>query len=152
MNWLVTGGAGYIGAHVVSAMQESGDGVVVLDDLSTGDRCRIPGVPLVVGSLLDGELVARTIRDSGVHGVVHIAGKKQVEESVRRPLFYYRENVEGLRTLLQAATEEGVSSLVFSSSAAVYGASDVELVDERTECRPVNPYGTTKLVGERMIA
>jgi UDP-glucose 4-epimerase len=152
MVWLVTGGAGYIGAHVVSAMQETGDEVVVLDDLSTGDRRRIPGVPLVVGSVLDGELVARTIRDSGVQGVVHIAARKQVAESVRRPLFYYRENVEGLRTLLQAATEADVSSFVFSSSAAVYGAPDVDLVDERTECRPVNPYGSTKLVGERMIA
>ncbi len=152
MIWLVTGGAGYIGAHVVLAMQETGEEVVVLDDLSTGDRRRIPGVPLVVGSLLDGELVARTIRDWGVQGVVHIAGRKQVAESVRRPLFYYQENVEGLRTLLQAATEAGVSSLVFSSSAAVYGSPDVDLVDERTECRPVNPYGTTKLVGERMIA
>ncbi|MBB3087074.1 UDP-glucose 4-epimerase GalE [Geodermatophilus sabuli] len=151
MTWLVTGGAGYIGAHIVSAMRETGEEVVVLDDLSSGDRQRIPGVPFVTGSVLDADLVARTVADHGVHGVVHVAAKKQVEESVRRPLYYYRENVEGLRTLLEAATGAGVGSLIFSSSAAVYGAPDVDVVHEDTDCRPVNPYGTTKLVGERMV-
>jgi UDP-glucose 4-epimerase len=151
MTWLVTGGAGYIGAHVVAAMRRKGVDVVVLDDLSTGDPARLGDVPLVRGSVLDSALLDDVIRSHGVRGVVHIAAKKQVEESVRRPLFYYRENVEGLRTLLEAATAGGVASFVFSSSAAVYGAPDVDVVDERTECRPVNPYGTTKLVGERMI-
>src|SRR4051794_1999694 len=151
MTWLVTGGAGYIGAHVVSALRGAGEEVVVLDDLSTGDRDRIPGVPLVAGSVLEDALVARAIQEFDVDGIVHIAAKKQVEESVRRPLLYYRENVEGLRVLLKAATEAGVASLVFSSSAAVYGSPDVELVREDAPCRPVNPYGTTKLVGERMI-
>src|SRR3712207_5747392 len=151
MTWLVTGGAGYIGAHVVAAMRDDGRDVVVVDDLTSGDPSRIEGVPLVVGSVLDQPLLERTMREHAVTGVVHIAAKKQVEESVRRPLFYYRENVEGLRTLLEAATAGGVTSFVFSSSAAVYGAPVVEVVDERTECRPVNPYGTTKLVGERMI-
>ena len=152
MAWLVTGGAGYIGAHIVSAMHEAGDEVVVLDDLSSGDAARIPGVPLVVGSVLDRDLVAATIHEHGVRGVVHVAARKQVEESVRRPLFYYRENVEGLRVLLEAATESGVRSFLFSSSAAVYGAPDVDVVDESTQTCPVNPYGTTKLVGERMVA
>ncbi len=152
MTWLVTGGAGYIGAHVVAAMREAGEAVVVLDDLSTGDADRVPGTPLVVGSVLDGDLVSRTLREHGVTGVVHLAAKKQVEESVRLPLLYYRENVEGLRVLLEQAVSAGVGSLVFSSSAAVYGMPDVDLVDEDTECRPVNPYGTTKLAGERMIA
>jgi len=152
VTWLVTGGAGYIGAHVVLAMREAGERVVVLDDLSTGDAGRIPGVPLVVGSVLDGPLVRRTLRERRVTGIVHVAAKKQVEESVRRPLFYYRQNVEGLRVLLEEAGEAGVTDLVFSSSAAVYGAPDVDLVREDTECRPVNPYGTTKLAGERMIA
>ena len=151
MTWLVTGGAGYIGAHVVAAMRQAGEAVVVLDDLSTGDAGRIPGTPLVVGSVLDGDLVGRTLREHGVTGVVHVAAKKQVEESVRLPLLYYRENVEGLRVLLEQAVEAGVASLVFSSSAAVYGMPDVDLVGEDTECRPVNPYGTTKLVGERMV-
>ncbi|RBY75319.1 UDP-glucose 4-epimerase GalE [Geodermatophilus sp. TF02-6] len=151
MTWLVTGGAGYIGAHVTAAMRQAGDEVVVVDDLSTGDRARIPGVPLVVGSVLDGPLLRRTIREHGVCGVVHVAAKKRVEESVRRPLFYYRENVEGLRVLLEEALAAGVGFLVFSSSAAVYGMPDIDLVREDTECRPVNPYGTTKLIGERMI-
>ncbi len=151
MTWLVTGGAGYIGAHVVAAMREAGEAVVVLDDLSTGDPDRLSGTTLVVGSVLDGDLVGRTVRQHGVSGVVHVAAKKQVEESVRVPLLYYRENVEGLRVLLEQVVAAGVGSLVFSSSAAVYGMPDVDLVDEDTECRPVNPYGTTKLVGERMV-
>jgi UDP-glucose 4-epimerase len=152
MNWLVTGGAGYIGAHVVAAMREAGEPVVVLDDLSSGDPARIPGATLVEGSVLDQALLTRVIRDESITGVVHIAAKKQVEESVRRPLLYYRENVEGLRTLLEAGTENGVEALVFSSSAAVYGAPDVDLVTEETPTLPVNPYGTTKLIGERMIS
>ena len=152
MTWLVTGGAGYIGAHVVASMVSSGEAVVVVDDFSTGERSRVPeGVPVVTGTVLDGAVVVRTIREHGVQGIVHIAAKKQVEESVRRPLHYYRENVEGLRVLLEAASEADVNSFVFSSSAAVYGAPDVETVTEDTDCHPVNPYGTTKLVGERMI-
>jgi UDP-glucose 4-epimerase len=152
MTWLVTGGAGYIGAHVVAAMCDGGMPVVVLDDLSTGDRRGISGTPLVEGSVLDRSLVERTLREHAIVGVVHIAGKKQVEESILDPLLYYRENVEGLRRLLEAVTAAGVGSFVFSSSAAVYGAPDVDLVREDTDCRPVNPYGQTKLVGERMVA
>ncbi|MFW3172986.1 UDP-glucose 4-epimerase GalE [Geodermatophilus sp. CPCC 206100] len=151
MTWLVTGGAGYIGGHIVSAMREGGQEVVVLDDLSSGDPARIPGTPLVHGSVLDAGRVAQTLREHDVRGVVHVAAKKQVEESVHRPLYYYRENVEGLRVLLEAATEAGVGSFIFSSSAAVYGSPDVDVVDEDTPCLPVNPYGTTKLVGERMV-
>ena len=152
MTWLVTGGAGYIGAHVVAAMCDGGEQVVVLDDLSTGDPSRIEGVPLIEGSVLDQPLVERTLREHGVTGVVHIAAKKSVDESVREPLFYYRENVEGLRRLLEAMTATGVGAVVFSSSAAVYGAPDVDLVREDTDCRPVNPYGQTKLIGEHMLA
>jgi UDP-glucose 4-epimerase len=96
--------------------------------------------------------VARTVREHGVRGVVHLAAKKQVEESVRQPLRYYRENVEGLRALLETVTAAGVTQFVFSSSAAVYGAPDVDLVDEGTACLPVNPYGRTKLIGEQMLA
>jgi UDP-glucose 4-epimerase len=149
---LVTGGAGYIGAHVVGAMREAGEDVVVLDDLSSGDQERIDGVPVVVGSVLDGELVATALREHAIRGVVHLAGKKQVEESVRRPLYYYRENVEGLRVLLEAVADAGVESFVFSSSAAVYGAPALEMVPESAECEPVNPYGRTKLIGEQMVA
>ncbi|RFU21291.1 UDP-glucose 4-epimerase GalE [Geodermatophilus marinus] len=151
MAWLVTGGAGYIGAHVVDAMRQAGEDVVVLDDLSTGDAARIPGVDLVVGSVGDAGLLTRLLAGRAVEGVVHVAAKKQVEESVRDPLLYYRENVAGLVTLLEAVTAAGVPSFVFSSSAAVYGAPDVDLVTEATDCRPVNPYGETKLVGERVV-
>lgn len=147
----MTGGAGYIGAHVVSAMREADEPVVVLDDLSSGSAARIPGVPLVTGSVLDGSLVRCTLEQHRVSGIVHIAAKKQVEESTRRPLHYYRENVEGLRVLLEEAVSAGVRHLVFSSSAAVYGMPDVDLVHEDVDCRPVNPYGETKVVGERMI-
>jgi UDP-glucose 4-epimerase len=156
MTWLITGGAGYIGAHVVRAMLDAGEEAVVYDDLSTGIAERVPeGVPLEIGSTLDGERLARVVRDRGVTGVVHLAAKKQVGESVELPLHYYRENVEGLRTLLAAVTDAGVASFVFSSSAAVYGmpsaARDGALVTEDTPCAPMSPYGETKLVGEWLV-
>ncbi|WP_316779067.1 UDP-glucose 4-epimerase GalE [Streptomyces sasae] len=152
MTWLITGGAGYIGAHVVRAMTEAGERTVVYDDLSTGVAGRLPeDVPLVTGSTLDGEKVARALAEHEVTGVVHLAAKKQVGESVERPLHYYHENVEGLRVLLQAVTEAGVPSFVFSSSAAVYGMPDVELVTEETPCAPMSPYGETKLAGEWLV-
>ncbi|MEV0323513.1 UDP-glucose 4-epimerase GalE [Streptomyces sp. NPDC050658] len=154
MTWLITGGAGYIGAHVVRAMTEAGERAVVYDDLSSGITERVPeGVPLVVGSTLDGDLLARTLADHEVTGVVHLAAKKQVGESVEQPLRYYRENVEGLRTLLQAVTDAGVASFVFSSSAAVYGMPSTKngLVTEETPCLPMSPYGETKLAGEWLV-
>lgn len=152
MTWLITGGAGYIGAHVVRAMTEAGERTVVYDDLSSGIAERVPdGVPLVVGSVLDGERVARALTGHGVTGVVHLAAKKQVGESVERPLEYYRDNVEGLRVLLEAVTAAGVPSFVFSSSAAVYGVPDVEVVTEETPCEPISPYGETKLAGEWLV-
>lgn len=156
MTWLITGGAGYIGAHVVRAMSDAGMRAVVYDDLSTGIAGRVPdGVPLVVGSTLDGERVARVLRDHEVTGVVHLAAKKQVGESMDHPLHYYRENVEGLRVLLDAVTAAGVPSFVFSSSAAVYGmpsaARDGALVTEDTPCVPMSPYGETKLAGEWLV-
>ncbi|MGV9252786.1 UDP-glucose 4-epimerase GalE [Streptomyces sp. NPDC003697] len=152
MTWLITGGAGYIGAHVVRAMTAAGERAVVYDDLSTGRADRVPeGVPLVVGSTLDGERVARALAGHDVTGVVHLAAKKQVGESVERPLHYYRENIEGLRVLLDAVTAAGVTSFVFSSSAAVYGMPGVELVTEETPCAPLSPYGETKLAGEWLV-
>ncbi|MBZ9643263.1 UDP-glucose 4-epimerase GalE [Streptomyces sp. PSKA30] len=152
MTWLITGGAGYIGAHVVRAMTEAGEQAVVYDDLSTGVAERVPdGVPLVVGSTLDGELLGRVLTEHSVTGVVHLAAKKQVGESVDLPLHYYRENIEGLRVLLEAVTAAGVPSFVFSSSAAVYGMPDVHLVTEETPCAPMSPYGETKLAGEWLV-
>ncbi|MER5303618.1 UDP-glucose 4-epimerase GalE [Streptomyces lasiicapitis] len=149
MTWLITGGAGYIGGHVVRAMTEAGERAVVYDDLSSGIAERLPeDVPLVVGSTLDADLVARTLADHAITGVVHLAAKKQVGESVEQPLRYYRENVEGLRVLLEAIADAEVPSFVFSSSAAVYGMPDVDLVTEDTPCLPMSPYGETKLAGE----
>ncbi|WP_317443660.1 UDP-glucose 4-epimerase GalE [Streptomyces collinus] len=152
MTWLITGGAGYIGAHVVRAMTEAGERTVVYDDLSTGIAERVPDdVPLVRGSTLDGEGLARTLAEHEVTGVVHLAAKKQVGESVDRPLDYYRENVEGLRVLLEAVTQADVAAFVFSSSAAVYGMPDVDVVTEETPCLPLSPYGETKLAGEWLV-
>jgi UDP-glucose 4-epimerase len=150
MTWLVTGGAGYIGAHVVRALVQDGRDAVALDDLSTGTRERVdPRARFVQGSLLD-----RTVLDAvlpGVTGVVHIAAKKQVGESVAEPLHYYRENVDGLLTLLEACRDHGVEQVVFSSSAATYGMPDVDLVTEDTPKAPLSPYGETKLVGEWLL-
>ncbi|WP_327355669.1 UDP-glucose 4-epimerase GalE [Streptomyces sp. NBC_01304] len=152
MTWLITGGAGYIGAHVVRAMTEAGEQAVVYDDLSTGVAERVPaGVPLVRGSVLDRELLDRTIAEHGITGVVHLAGKKQVGESVELPLHYYHENIEGLRVLLAAVAAAGVGSFVFSSSASVYGMPDIDLVTEDTPCAPMSPYGETKLAGEWLV-
>lgn len=152
MTWLITGGAGYIGAHVVRAMTEAGERAVVYDDLSTGVAERVPpGVPLVTGSTLDADPLSRALAEHEVSGIVHLAAKKQVGESVEQPLRYYHENVEGLRVLLAAAVEAGVASFVLSSSAAVYGMPDVDLVTEETPCLPMSPYGETKLAGEWLV-
>ncbi|MFB7270985.1 UDP-glucose 4-epimerase GalE [Streptomyces sp. NPDC056244] len=152
MTWLITGGAGYIGAHVARAMAAAGERAVVLDDLSTGVPERIPaGIPLVRGSLLDRAAVDRTLREHEVTGVVHLAAKKQVGESVEQPLRYYRENLHGLTVLLEGVVAAGVRRFLFSSSAAVYGVPDVELITERTPAVPINPYGETKLAGEWLV-
>ncbi|MDF3302747.1 UDP-glucose 4-epimerase GalE [Streptomyces tropicalis] len=152
MAWLITGGAGYIGAHVTRVMNGAGEQVVALDDLSAGHAGRLPqGVPLVHGSYLDGALLGRVCAEHGVTGVVHLAARKQVAESVAQPERYYRENVGGLVTLLEAVAEAGVGRMLFSSSAAVYGNPDVDLITEDTPCVPVNPYGETKLAGEWLV-
>ncbi|WP_327421016.1 UDP-glucose 4-epimerase GalE [Streptomyces sp. NBC_01527] len=152
MTWLITGGAGYIGAHVVRAMTGAGEKVVVLDDLSTGIPDRLPAdVPLVRGSASDRALLDRVLAEHAVTGVVHLAAKKQVGESVEKPLLYYRENVSGLAVLLEAVVAAGVQRFVFSSSAAVYGVPDAELITEETPCAPINPYGETKLAGEWLV-
>ncbi|MEV5509942.1 UDP-glucose 4-epimerase GalE [Streptomyces orinoci] len=152
MTWLITGGAGYIGAHVARSMLEAGERVAVLDDLSSGLPGRLPGdVPLVHGSVLDRPVLDRAFAELGVTGVVHLAAKKQVGESVEQPLRYYRENLHGLTVLLEAVVAAGIPSFVFSSSAAVYGMPDVELVTEETPCVPINPYGQTKLAGEWLV-
>lgn len=152
MSFLVTGGAGYIGAHVVHAFAEAELDAVVIDDLSSGHREFVgDGVPFVEGTILDADLVRRTIVEHGVTGVVHLAGYKYAGVSVTRPLHTYEQNVTGTATLLAAMAAEGVEQLVFSSSAAVYGTPDVALVTEATATHPESPYGESKLIGEWLL-
>ncbi|GAA2581958.1 UDP-glucose 4-epimerase GalE [Microbacterium binotii] len=152
MTWLVTGGAGYIGAHVVRALTAAGLAPVVLDDLSSGHAAFVPeGVPFVRGSILQRDLVEQTLRQYEVAGVIHVAGYKYAGVSVKRPLHTYEQNVEGTRVVLAAMAAAGVDKLVFSSSAAVYGTPDVPLVVEDLPKRPASPYGESKLIGEWLI-
>ncbi|MER5930616.1 UDP-glucose 4-epimerase GalE [Streptomyces sp. NPDC002054] len=152
MTFLITGGAGYIGSHVVRAMLLAGEKVVVFDDLSTGNEDRVPeGVPLVIGTVLDRLALDEVIRKHKITGVVHLAGKKQVGESVEKPMYYYHENVEGLQVLLGAVAAAGIRNFLFSSSASVYGMPDVDSVTENTPCAPLSPYGETKLAGEWLV-
>jgi UDP-glucose 4-epimerase len=149
---MVTGGAGYIGAHVVRALRSAGLDTVVIDDLSSGHRGFVPGgVPFVQGTLLDGELIGDTIDEYGVSGVIHVAGFKYAGVSVTRPLHTYEQNVTATATLLAAMQEKGVNRIVFSSSAAVYGTPDTEIVTEETPKRPESPYGESKLIGEWLL-
>lgn len=152
MTWLLTGGAGYIGAHVARSLLDSGRGVVVLDDLSTGLERKVPdGVPLVRASVGDADAVRAVLHDHAIEGVVHLAAKKAVGESVAQPLYYYRENVGGLITLLEAMRDTGVRRLVYSSSAAVYGTPGVVPIPETSTTVPDSPYGETKLAGEWLV-
>jgi UDP-glucose 4-epimerase len=152
MTWLVTGGAGYIGAHIVRALSSAGLEPVVIDDLSSGHASFVPdGVPFVRGTILDRELVERTLREHAVEGVIHVAGYKYAGVSVQRPLHTYAQNVEATRIVLEAMQAADVQNLVFSSSAAVYGTPDVPLVTEDLPKRPASPYGESKLIGEWLI-
>jgi UDP-glucose 4-epimerase len=149
LNWLLTGGAGYIGCHVIRALQASGRGVVVVDDLSTGIRDRVPDDAVFVeGSVLDQDLLESTMREHDIVGVVHLAAKKAVGESVEKPLWYYRENVGGMESLLAAMVSTDVKCLVYSSSAAVYGEAESSPVMEDDSLTPISPYGETKVIGE----
>jgi len=153
MTWMVTGGAGYIGAHVVRRLRATGRSVVVLDDLSTGSVERVAAdVPLVVANVADRATVTAALASHGVTGVVHLAGHKSVPESMAAPMHYYRENIGGLTSLLEAMVDTGVGRLVFSSSAAVYGIPAGPTVSEAAATEPINPYGRTKLVGEQLLA
>ncbi|GIG40325.1 UDP-glucose 4-epimerase GalE [Cellulomonas phragmiteti] len=159
MTWLVTGGAGYIGAHVVRAFQDAvratGDErlrPVVLDDLSSGHADFVPeDVPLVRASVVDADAVAHALAEHAVTGVVHLAGYKYAGVSVQRPLHTYEQNVTGTARLLEAMAGAGVDRIVFSSSAAVYGTPDVDVVTEATATAPESPYGESKLIGEWLL-
>jgi len=152
MTWLVTGGAGYIGGHVVHALIRDGERVVVIDDLSTGRAQVVPeGVPLVRGSILDDAALDEAFR-YGVTGVIHIAGFKYAGVSVDEPLHTYDQNVVSMVRLLTAMERRNVDTILFSSSAAVYGDVDVPLITEEHPKNPASPYGESKLIGEWLIA
>ncbi|MGV8970519.1 MAG: UDP-glucose 4-epimerase GalE [Microbacteriaceae bacterium] len=152
MTWLVTGGAGYIGAHVVRALTEAGLDPVVLDDLSSGHESFVPaGVPFVRGTILDAAAVGRTLDEHAVTGVIHVAGFKYAGVSVQRPLHTYEQNVTGTAVLLKQMQEREIDRIVFSSSAAVFGTPPTELVTEDTPKNPQSPYGETKLIGEWLL-
>ena len=154
MTWLITGGAGYIGAHVVRETIKSGRSAAVVDDLSTGLAERlIPGVPFIESTLTSARSVDKIFENYDITGVLHLAAKKQVGESVERPDYYWEQNVGGLENLLSAMNRNNVKNFVFSSSAAVYGQPDLKpetLISEELPCNPINPYGETKLEGEKL--
>ena len=155
MSILVCGGAGYIGAHVVRLLSQRGDKVVVVDDLSTGSADRIGDATLVtldVASDQAQSVLSNVMVDEDVTAVIHFSARKQVGESVKRPVWYYQQNVGGLANVLAAMNDAGIDQMIFSSSAAVYGMPPVEVVPETVDCRPINPYGETKLIGEWMMA
>ena len=152
MKWMLTGGAGYIGAHILRALHDQGHDVVVLDDLSTGLRRKVSeGVPFVEASILDTDSVTRALTSHRVDGVIHLAAKKSVGESVEQPHMYFEQNVQGTMALLDAIKAADVHHMVLSSSAAVYGSPDVDAVTEDTPTMPINPYGQTKLAQEWLV-
>jgi UDP-glucose 4-epimerase len=148
---LITGGAGYIGSHVVLKLREQNERVIVLDDLSRGFRRAVLDAPLVVGDVGDREQVLEILRAHSVDTVMHFAASTIVPESVRDPLRYYQNNTCATRTLLQCCVETGVRSFVLSSSAAVYGIPANGFAAEDTLTQPINPYGTSKLMAEWML-
>ena len=155
MSVLVTGGAGYIGSHVVRLLQNRGEEVVVVDDFNTGLAERLGDATQIHLNLSSAdaiETLGDVIREYGVTSVIHLAARKQVGQSVEQPEEYYLQNIGGMANLLSAMRQNGVTRLVFSSSAATYGMPDVPAVTEDLDCRPINPYGETKLVGEWLAA
>lgn len=149
---LVTGGAGYIGSHMVLALRDAGRNIVVIDDLSTGVETAVPGdVEFVRGSCGDTDLVSRIIEKHGITAVMHFAGSTVVPESVTDPLKYYANNTGNLISLLTACASTGVRNVVLSSTAAVYGSGTDQAVSEDAPLRPSSPYGTSKMMSETIL-
>src|SRR6201988_4974919 len=152
MTVLVTGGAGYIGSHMVLALVEAGESVVVIDNLSTGFSAFLPeGVPLFIGDAGDENLVEGVIEQHNIESIIHFAGSVVVPDSMRDPLGYYRNNTFATRSLLNAAVRGGINRFIFSSTAAVYGNPDRVPVPEIAPTRPLSPYGFSKLMSEIML-
>jgi UDP-glucose 4-epimerase len=150
---LVTGGAGYIGSHMMLELRDAGERVVVLDDLSTGVRNALPpDVTLVTGDVGDAQLVRHLVREHGIDAIAHFAAKIVVPESVADPLTYYLNNTAKSRSLIEAAVKSGIRHFIFSSTAAVYGEPTVSSVSEDLPPAPINPYGRSKLMTEWMLA
>ncbi len=148
---LVTGGAGYIGSHVVRQLSEAGEQVVVLDNLSTGFRQAVLGAELIVGNTGDATLLDRLLAEHDIDTIMHFAAHTVVPESVENPLKYYSNNTCSTRTLLECSARHGVKHFVFSSTAAVYGIPESGFAAEDTATSPINPYGTSKLMSEWML-
>ena len=149
---LVTGGAGYIGSHMVHALADAGEPVAVVDNLSTGFRSALPSsVPLLVGNAGDPDLIGTIIRDHKINAIIHFAGSIVVPDSLRDPLGYYRNNTVNTRALIESAVKGGVKHFIFSSTAAVYGEPAILPVREDAPTRPMSPYGTSKLMSEIML-
>ncbi|MEZ5854067.1 MAG: UDP-glucose 4-epimerase GalE [Hyphomicrobiaceae bacterium] len=152
MTILVTGGAGYIGSHMVLELVDAGEDVVVLDNLSTGFAWAVAKpAELIVGDIGDGELVARILKERNIEAIIHFAGSIVVPESVANPLMYYNNNTVKSRGLIEAAVQAGVKNFIFSSTAAVYGNPDQLPVTETATLAPINPYGWSKLMTEIML-
>ncbi|WP_297529736.1 UDP-glucose 4-epimerase GalE [Thiohalobacter sp.] len=148
---LVTGGAGYIGSHVVRQLVTRGERVVVLDNLSTGFREAVSGAELVIGDTGDPELVSRLLAEHGIESVLHFAAHTVVPESVENPLKYYGNNTCHTRNLLACCQDAGVKHFIFSSTAAVYGIPEGDYCDEQSPTAPINAYGASKLMSEWML-
>jgi UDP-glucose 4-epimerase len=152
MSVLVTGGAGYIGGHMVLGLLDAGEKPIVLDNLSTGFRWAVPeGVELIVGDFGDAELVSRLIETKGIDSIAHFAAKIVVPESVSDPLGYYLNNASNARTLIECAVKGRIKHFIFSSTAAVYGETSLAPVTEETPLNPISPYGRSKLMVEWML-
>jgi len=152
MTVMITGGAGYIGSHMVCELADTGERAVVLDNLSTGfDWAVAKGTPLIVGDVGDQALVSRVIREHKVDAIIHFAGSIVVPDSVRDPLGYYRNNTVNSRALIECAVNGGVRHFIFSSTAAVYGDPAEVPVKENAPTQPISPYGWSKLMTEIML-
>ncbi|WP_106640654.1 UDP-glucose 4-epimerase GalE [Allosphingosinicella vermicomposti] len=150
---LVTGGAGYIGSHAVLALLDAGWPVVVVDNLSTGFRWAVPdGATFVEGDIADQALLGQLYARHGIKAIMHFAGSILVNESVEKPLDYYENNTVKSRALIESAVTAGVPHFIFSSTAAVYGAPETVPITEDSRLQPINPYGWSKMMTERMLA